>query len=402
MRASMSDGLLLRLFGECWRVDLSAYADPRPLVSRLGHLWARVRVNGHDASGAAVVVFRPSADALTGPRDPHVRTAYVTERTDGAFPYAFSRALTQAAIEHLAGSGLLLHAAALASGDGSRAVVMVASSGTGKSTAARTLGTRFGYLSDELVRVDASYRVEGLTKPLSIIVPGFPGGKDECSPDDEGLAPTPLSPPVLAAIVCLQRDPGADAVELQPIGVHELIAEVLPQSSSIWRGLRPLHHLVGAATEGGGPFRLRYAEIAEAERVVDDLLASRGDSRAEARWIGHPPADSERWTGDVAAAEGVPPTGAADAVVTRMPWTDAIECDGEVSVLNGPEFSRIAGIAATMWLWCAQPRTVAELTAALIDEHGPHPDAAQLVRSALEALSERRLVRVTSPADPLG
>ena len=43
-----------------------------------------------------------------------------------------------------------LHAAGLADRDG-RALALVAASGTGKTTAARTLGGTLGYLSDETV-----------------------------------------------------------------------------------------------------------------------------------------------------------------------------------------------------------------------------------------------------------
>lgn len=388
--ADVSSSLVLRLFGERWLIDLAAYVDGERLAAQLSRLWARVVENGTDAD----VVFRPQPDGAQSDAGGRVRTARIPERVDGAFPYAFSRALTQAVIAHLAGSGLLLHAAGLASRDGRRGVVLVASSGTGKSTAARTLGTRFGYLSDELMRVDADNRMQGLTKPLSIIVPGFPGGKDEVSPDDAALLPTPLESPEVVAVVCLERDPEAGGSDLLPISVHELIAEVLPQSSSIWRARRPLHHLVEAGTRGGGPYRLRYSEVADGEQLIADLLSPHAPPRAAHEWIGHLPPEGERWTDDASRASDVQIEDRT--VVVRMPWTDAIESEGEVSVLRGSRFSRIAGIAATMWVLCARPHTVTELVDALVREHGPHDDARGLVRGALGDLVAGQLVTTVS------
>ena len=381
--------LVLSLFGERWLVDLSAFSHPAPYVERLRHLWARgvVDTSDHD------VAFRPLPAGADRADHDGVVTAFVAERDDGSFPYAFSRAMTQALISRLTGSGLLLHAAGLASPDGGRGVVLVASSGTGKSTAARTLGRRFGYLSDELMRVDADHRMHGLPKPLSIIVPDFPGGKDESSPDDLGLAEAPAEAPEVAAVVCLSRSTDAADVVLEPIGVHEFIAEVLPQSSSIWRGERPLHHLVEAGVLGGGPYRLRYSEIAEAEELIASLLSRDARAAKTHEWVGHLPDDGERWKANASPAE-LPDALSDDVVVSRTPWTDAIESEGEISVLAGAEFSRIAGIAAPIWLACSQPQTAGELGEMLEHEFGPHPEAPELMRTALAELVSRRLVRL--------
>ncbi|MBS1905463.1 MAG: hypothetical protein JST33_02615 [Actinobacteria bacterium] len=419
-----SGALVLRLFGERWSIDLGAYADPDPLRERIRELWARTV---DESAGPIDVVFAPDPDP--GPEMTVTAcTPRIPERTDGAFPYAFSRAVTQAAIERLAGSALLLHAAGLVSPDGERGVVLVASSGTGKSTAARTLGRRLGYLSDELMLIDAQERLQGLIKPLSIIVPEFPGGKDESSPDELGLGATPSAAPRLAALVCLSRAADEDQARLEPIGLHDLIAEVVPQTSSLWRVQHPLHRLAEAASRAGGPYRLRYAEIADTAPLVDGLLEATTethetpetpetngagprvaadpeagtDARAAQEWIGHAPAPQQRWgDGDSQTGSGNdtdPPAGsdvvsAGDAPIVRSPWTDAIEQDGEVSVLVGPTFTRIAGIAATIWLRCAVSHTAAELVDALTEEHGPHPDASALVEAALGELAGRGLVR---------
>jgi hypothetical protein len=175
--------------------------------------------------------------------------------------------------------------------------------------------------------------------------------------------------------------------------VHEFIAEVLPQSSSIWRGERPLHHLVEAGVRGGGPYRLRYSEIAEAEELIASLLSPDAGGAKTHEWVGHLPDDGDRWKADASPAE-LPDVVSDDVVVSRMPWTDAIESEGEISVLAGAEFSRIAGIAAPIWLACSQPQTAGELGEMLEREFGPHPEAPELMRTALAELVSRRLVRL--------
>ncbi|WP_336648637.1 hypothetical protein [Microbacterium sp. MMO-10] len=383
----MVDSLVLRLFGERWQVDLGRYADPEGHVTRLRELWSRVV---DDSAGEVDVVFRPDPDEAQS-----TLTPCLPDRTDGSFPYSFSRAVTQAAIDRLAGTALLLHAAGLVSDDARRGVVLVASSGTGKSTAARRLGQRLGYLSDELMLVDEREELHGLTKPISLIVPEFPGGKDESSPDELGLGPTPAMPPRLAALVCLARTQEAVPPRLDLISVHELIAEVVPQTSSLWRVDRPLRRLADAALRGGGPFRLSYAEIVDAEPLVRGLLEAEPMPDGVRDWIEHGPSEDERWQERAGATTAVGDLD-DDALISRAPWTDAIEQDGEVSVLVGPAFTRIAGIAASIWLACARPLTVAELSDELAREHGPHPEADALVQAALRELGQRELIDVVS------
>lgn len=382
----MVDSLVLRLFGERWRVDLSAYADPAAFVDRLRTLWAR---SLDDSAADADVVFRPV------PIDDDAASALapvIADRVDGSFPYAFSRAVTRAVIERHAGSALLLHAAGLVSEDGRRGIVLVAPSGTGKSTAVLRLGPLFGYLSDELILIDEQDALSGLAKPISLIVPGFPGSKDESGPDDLGLGPTPATAPRLGALVCLRRDEDVAEPRLAAITVHELLADVVPQTSSLWLIDRPLQRVAAAGVRHGGPFRLEYAEIAEAVPLVRGLLEAEPPSSSVPDWIGHPPSQSERWRtpSDVVHL----PDFGDEAMVSRAPWSDAIECADEVSILAGPDFTRVAGIAATIWLACSRPLSIAELHDELACVHGPHPDAAELVRDALREMVTRGLALV--------
>ncbi|MBS1699368.1 MAG: hypothetical protein JST25_13310 [Actinobacteria bacterium] len=382
--------VVLRLFGERWLIDLSGYADPHAHLARLRELWKR---SVDDSAGPVDVRFRPAPSPGASAT---VLTPWVPDESDGSFPYAFSRAVTQAAIDRHAGSALLFHAAGLTSADGQRGVVLVAASGTGKSTAASRLGQHLGYLSDELVMLDAQQRLQGLPKPLSIVVPGFPGSKDELSPDELGLGPTPGAPPLLSALVCLSRSPDAGAPHLQAITMHDLIAETVSQTSSLWRVDHPLQQLALAAEKAGGPYRLHYSEIAEAEPLLLELF-DRPDAGARA-WVAHTPGENQRWTardpGAVGDAQGL------DGVyVVRAPWTDAIEHDGEVSILAGQNFTRIAGIAATIWLSSAVATGFTELLTELTREHGEHSAAAELLRAALIELANRGVIRFVADAD---
>ncbi len=377
-------GIALRLLGEPWWVDLSAYDDAAALRAHLAELWGRAVTDG---AGASPTEFRPSPapDAASTPRAPRLRVS-----SPEAFPYAFSGALTRAVIDRRVGTAMLLHAAGLVSEDESRAVVLVAPSGTGKSTAARALGRYFGYLSDELVAIESDQTLSAYPKPISIIVPGFPGGKDEFSPDALGLADTPAGSPRLSALVRLSRDPDREGPPaLVRTDIHEALGELTAQSSSIWRIPHPLQQLAAAAARAGGPYRLEYSEIEEAVPLIRGLFDAAAAAGTD--WIAHEPVGDGVWAEDVAPAASRPD--AAEAV-TRTPWTDALEADGDISVLRGSRLTRLAGIGATVWRELAQPRSIEELIDLAIAEHGDHPEADARVRAVVTELAANSLITV--------
>ena len=95
---------------------------------------------------------------------------------------------TSRAIESARGTHLLFHAACLAAPDTGAAMVLVAASGTGKTTATRRLGPHFAYLTDET----AIIAPDGLTvtpypKPLSLLGSRGVRPKTQRGPDDLGL-----------------------------------------------------------------------------------------------------------------------------------------------------------------------------------------------------------------------
>lgn len=180
--------------------------------------------------------------------------------------------VTQDALARRVGQLWLLHACAIADPRTGATIVLVAPSGTGKTTAARTLGQRWSYLTDETAAIDAEGRLTPYPKPLSLLVDGR-RPKDQISPSELGLLPA-VDRPRLAAIALLHRDPEFDGVEVSDVRMVEGLALLAEQTSSMHLLPRPLHHVAGLVGDVGGLRRLRYAEASDLHDVVADLLGS--------------------------------------------------------------------------------------------------------------------------------
>lgn len=318
-----------------------------------------------------------------------------------AEPYAVSRQLTRKGLQRLAGRVVLLHAAALAD-EGGRALVLVAPSGGGKSTATRTLGQRLGYVSDESVILLEDHRIAPHPKPPSLVIdPEQRFRKEEPAPDDLGLGPTPAGPR-LGRLLTLARDPAVAEPSIEPVGLVDQILAVLPETSSTWLLADGLDRLARAVTAGGPPARLRYSEIDTCHDLVRDHLAAEGGDAPA--WDHLPPTGEERWeaggTGVVPEVErtddDVTIAGLSGTeVLARETWSDAIAVDGEVLVLAGSRPLRLAGPGAALWRAAGGGLAVGELVGAVTGELGEHPDAAALVHeAAVEMLRHGALRRV--------
>lgn len=391
-----------------WRIDLSAL-DPQA-GQRLRELWARAGWPA-DTTGAAPGSLLAALAPDEPPGFPRtLRAAHTAgsaaDGSGGAFvadilvdrrievgSYQFSTALTQHCLAAQAGRMTLLHSAALAHPDSGACVILIAGSGTGKTTAARLLGRRLGYLSDETAAIRADGTLIAHPKPLSVIPTGG-GRKVELSPDEAGLLRPPSGPLRLAATIVLSRDPSCAEPVLEAVDLFSALAEIIPQSSSVPLQDSPLETLATAVTAGAGVHRLRYAEMAQAAPLVLDLLAAGSRAQPAPRtWVPMAPPQDRR-TGPWAPYPAAAVSGCTRAV-ERSPWRDALHDPGqqEVFLLNGPKPVRLMGIGATLWLACEQPRTVAELVDVTIERHGAHPQARELVLEALARLSGEGLVR---------
>lgn len=380
----------LTVFGVRWSVDTSeANPDAHDLLERL---WSRA----HTALGT------DSADSLSeeqgGAPDGDAEDFVVTAGPLGdrlgvrlpddleAFPYDFSRAVTLASINRRVGSCLMLHAAGLAVPSGATSV-LVAASGTGKTTASRILGQSLGYLSDETVVIEPDFSISPYPKPLSVIVdPERPEHKQEMSPDELGLRPAPPTPH-LGAVIVLDRDKEFPEPELTAEPLIHALVDLIPQTSGLALLDNPLDTLTRAVATNGGPYRLRYADIAEAAGLVTDLLAAcdspGGPGVEPVRWIHHPGVDAPE-----APALLHPYEVTEETTFRRAPWRDAIESenDGDLLVLLDTVPAHLSGIGALLWRRAAEPITVARAHDLAVAELGDHPEAMTLVREGVDAL----------------
>jgi hypothetical protein len=371
-------------FGARWTFDVSELDDD--LAAELLRLWDRTVVTPDDSDRAATdppppfVVRRTEAGWLEVHGD--------LETAEGAaVPYTVSRSLTIASIRRRTGSCLMLHAAGLATEDGGT-VALVASSGTGKTTAGRLLGRSLGYVTDETVTVEHDLTVRAYPKPLSLVVdPAAPSVKHEQSPDELALrrAPAALH---LSAVAVLERRADAAVPTLTPIGLVEAMQVVLPQTSALPSLDRPLDRLARALTAGHGPYRLVYRDIEDCLGLVSNLAHARDLAPDAVTWT---------WfdgTGHQGDPTPVPDDLGLATVVCRTAFRDAVLSDGVALVLRELRPVTLPGLAATLWLAAERPCPVSDLLVAATAELGPHPGAVSIVLDTVRALIGDGALRV--------
>lgn len=319
--------------------------------------------------------------------------------------YGLASALTLAGINQAAGSRLMLHAAGVADQDTGRVAVLVAASGTGKTTAAHRLCTaEFGYVSDETVSIGAADDVLPYPKPLSVVIAGdSPHHKSQHGPDELGLQPCP--PDTRAALfVLLDRDRDTTAAAeagaapaLEQLPLMDGLLELIPQTSALPAMQHPLQTLAGALQRAGGVWRLRYREVSDTAQLLRDALGS--DDADPSHIVGFGPTD------DRSSRPSAPPASPADtavddepdlpdtARVIRAPYLDAVGIDDEIVVLVGTHPARLSGLGTTLWTRATDAMSVAELTDLCVAEHGEHPQAAGLVRDAVRELLRHNVLQ---------
>lgn len=309
---------------------------------------------------------------------PEVQLDTVTESNLEERASALSSYATFAALEHLRGRELLLHAAGVADGTG-RVAAFVGPSGRGKTTASRALGRHYGYVSDETVAVEASGRVRSYRKPLSVIVDGR-RHKEQLAPSALGLLPLPEAPLVLGALALLDRDPtgggdGADASR-EPVSLCSAIAELVPQVSYLTELPEPLRFIARLVDRVGGVTRVRYSEAEALPGIVPSLF----DAPAPASpWQAVPPEASDR----------------PDARYRAAPTLDAIESEGQTAVfLEGGMLHLLDGIGPGIWRAVRGGADLDEVVAAVAAEYGEPPEASveAAVRGALDGLVAARVI----------
>lgn len=283
----MSEPMRVNTLGTRWEVDVAPL--PPEIGDRLRALWSHTSDWTPDASEPEGfprrLVARLDTEGLDG------ADAILLPADANAAPYAFSGALTVRAIQAQAGRLTMLHASSLALPQTGAAALLVAASGTGKTTAATRLGRDLNYLTDETAAVRDDLGIVPHPKPLSIV---GDGGKHERSPAELMLLPCRHDAWVAASLL-LDRVSGASA-HLAPVPVIDAIIEAIPQSSSLPAQDQPFERLLAVFAAGQGVHRLVYSEIDDAVPVVHDLLqsASRGERTDLGAEVLSPPARSGR------------------------------------------------------------------------------------------------------------
>lgn len=273
--------------------------------------------------------------------------------------------VTLAALDALRGSRLLLHAAGVAAPDG-RVFAFVGPSGRGKTTAARHLGTRFGYVSDESVAVDAALTVWPYRKPLSVIVDGMPV-KDQIAPSDLGLLPLPSAPLRLVGITLLERDPGTDAPGASPVDLIDAICEMTPQISYLPELPSPLQYVARIIDRIGGVTRLVYRDATELPAVVAEMFDA-----------GSPAA--QPWS--------VAPEASASGPLRCAAVEDAILVEGRACILREGVVTALDHRGCLVWTMCRRGANAREITDAAVAAFGEPTDgdAGALIAQTIDEL----------------
>jgi hypothetical protein len=182
-----------------------------------------------------------------------------------------SPVVTERAITRNAGHLLMLHAAGVADRDSGACVALVAPSGTGKTTATRTLARQLGYASDETVGIRDDLGVVAHPKPLSILTTADSALKVQTPASELGLHPAP-SGLHLAGVLVLRRDPEGPDLEVREVRTVLALAELAPQTSYLSRLPKPLHRLADALVATGGLRVVSYREADSLLPVVRGLM----------------------------------------------------------------------------------------------------------------------------------
>lgn len=282
-----------------------------------------------------------------------------------------STQVTLAALDAVRGTRLLLHAAGIAAPDG-RVLALVGPSGRGKTTAARHLGARFGYVSDESVATDAALTVWPYRKPLSVIVEGQPF-KEQIAPSDLGLLPLPRAPLRLSGITLLDRDPDADDTRIVSVDLIDAICEMTPQISYLPELPSPLQYVAGIVERIGSVTRLIYRDAADLPAAVEGMFAA-------------PPPQPQVWS----------PVPRAKA---SGPWRcsevdDAIVVEGRACILREGIVTALDHRGCLVWTMCLRGATTEEIVRSAVATFGDPGDdiARELIEETLEALSAHGLL----------
>ncbi|MFF1831730.1 hypothetical protein [Paenarthrobacter sp. NPDC058040] len=241
---------------------------------------------------------------------------------------------TLAAIESKRGRLLMLHAAGIADESG-RVLAFIGPSGKGKTTLARTLGTDYGYVTDETVGIEADGTVHPYRKPLSVVRAGE-ACKEQLAPSALGLRELPDAPLRLAGLVVVARkDEFVGRPEITTLGLCEALAAIVPEASYLADMDRPLQTIARHVDRSGAIQQVSYRDASQVLPLIPALL-----SRAEpGAWTAVLPEENARVRNPFADESFVP------SLVL-----DAVEAGGQTAVLDANRVVHILdGVGPLVW-----------------------------------------------------
>ncbi|AZZ49455.1 hypothetical protein SAMN06295924_101248 [Rathayibacter rathayi NCPPB 2980 = VKM Ac-1601] len=353
-------------------------------AARIADSWASCAAEPDDEARdvLAEVAATPSASLDDSPR--------VSSATLEQLEESLTSTLTVEAIGARRSDLLMLHACGIAD-DSGRVLAFVAASGTGKTTIARTLGLRFGYVTDETVAMTPDGRVLPYPKPLSVKPLTGSAPKAQLAPGSLSLRPVPEVPLRLAGVVLLERRDGVGTPFLEDVDPMEAIEDLVPQTSYLSARPRPIADLVRTLTGLGGVRRLVYSEAGSVVPLVEEAFDTLG-AHAPAIWS------------EVLALPLEPLQEARPGSVLRAPADDVIALpDGQLLVFCEDTLVRLSGIGPIVWRHLGSGMDVDGLVAAVLDEAGPPPpgvDATAVVEAALVELEGLRVITRGAPPGP--
>lgn len=308
----------------------------------------------------------------------------VKDASDGDYAILTTR-LTRMGIESLIGEYLMFHAAGLATADG-EVVVLVAASGTGKTTAARALAERgWGYVSDETIAVSEQGWVVPYPKPLSVTgANGQHGHKVQHGPDELGLGTPPGHLTITRMILLDRTREHAVSPALVRLSTVDALLRLIPQTSALARLASPLQTLCRCLDRCGGAFRLTYSEVAGAIPLIEALARDVECSDSDPGWRAVELDAGMAWA-------------LRDGKVRRRPVDDGVRVGDEAVVLAGAAPARLSGIGLTVWEAVGTGATLEELTDVAVAAHGEHPDAKALVAHAVAEMIEADVLAWSRP-----
>ncbi|MET4540503.1 energy-coupling factor transporter ATP-binding protein EcfA2 [Arthrobacter bambusae] len=279
---------------------------------------------------------------------------------------------TLAAIEAQRGRLLMLHAAGIAHPSG-QVLAFIGPSGRGKTTLARHLGAKYGYVTDETVGIEADGTVHPYRKPLSVIQPGE-AYKEQLAPSDLGLGGLPTASLALAGLVLVSRRDGfSGAPRIDTLGLCDALVEIVPEISYLADMDKPLQTIASHVGRCGAIRRVTYSEAFEVLPLVPELLA----------WE-----QPEAW-------EAVLPTVETAGVMSPLapesylpaPVLDAVEAGGLTAVLDGNRMVHVLdGVGPLVWRSLCEGRDFASLVHEVERQFGAPPEQ-QLEEAVVVVLS---------------